>query len=82
MLNAVIRYVDEANGTSTLENDDTTVNRELFPDADQIDSWAAPSVALLTNNGLMAGKDSGVAPHDNTTVEEAIILVLALYNQF
>ena len=51
-------------------------------DAASIDSWAVQSVALLTNNGLMAGKDSGVAPHDNTTVEEAIILVLALYNQF
>ncbi len=82
MLNRVIEYVDEANGTSTLENTDTTVDSARFPDAAQIDSWAAPSVALLTNNGLMSGKDTGVAPHDNTTVEEAIILVLALNKEF
>ena len=61
---------------------DTTVDSARFPDAAQIDSWAAPSVALLTNNGLMSGKDTGVAPHDNTTVEEAIILVLALNKEF
>lgn len=40
-------------------------------------------MALLTNNGLMSGKDAGrVAPKDNTKVEEAAILILALYNKF
>lgn len=82
MLNQVIKYVDEANGTTTLENNDTQVDAERFNDAADVASWASESVALLTNNGLMAGKSGGVAPKANTTVEEAIILVLALYNKF
>ena len=40
------------------------------------------SVALLTNNGLMAGQGSGVAPKANTTVEQAIVLIRALYDKF
>ena len=40
-------------------------------------------MALLTNNGIMAGREEGVlAPQDFTTVEEAIVLVLALRGRF
>lgn len=82
MLNQVIRYVDEALGTNTLTNDDTSVDAN-FTDAGSIASWALPSVARLTNNGLMSGKDGGrVAPLDNTKVEEAIVLIRALYDNF
>ena len=49
---------------------------------DQIADWAKPAVAKLTNNGLMSGKGDGVAPVANTTVEEAIILIRALYDKF
>ena len=56
---------------------------EAYADEASIASWAVDSVALLTNNGLMSGKDGGrVAPLDNTKVEEAIVLILALYKQF
>ena len=59
----------------------------LFDDAewndlDQIADWAVESMANLVNNGLMAGKSGGLAPTANTTVEEAIVLVLAQYNKF
>ena len=82
MLNKVIQYVDQANGSSTLANTSTEMDAK-FTDTASIASWAADSVALLTNNGLMTGKDGGrVAPLDNTKVEEAIVLVLALRGRF
>ena len=50
-----------------------------FTDTASIADWARDSVALLTNNGLMSGKDGGrVAPKDQTKVEEAVALILAL----
>lgn len=82
MLNKVIQYVDAAQGTDTLTNPSTQLDAKVT-DGDQIDSWAVSAVALLTNNGLMSGKEGGrVAPQDNTQVEEAIVLILALYNKF
>ena len=82
MLNRVIEYVDQSRGGQTLTNTGTQMDPK-FTDSANIDSWAVNSVALLTNNGLMSGKDGGrVAPKDNTKVEEAAILILALYNKF
>ena len=82
MLNAVIRYVDGARGTSTLTNTSIQMDSR-FTDTASIANWAVDSVALLTNNGLMSGKDGGrVAPLDNTKIEEAVVLILALYNHF
>lgn len=82
MLNAVIRYVDEANGTTTLEDTSGVLYEAEWNDLDQIADWAVESMANLVNNGLMAGKSGGLAPTANTTVEEAIVLVLAQYNKF
>lgn len=81
MLNQVIRCVDEARGTTTLKNTSTEIDAR-FTDAGSVASWARPAVARLTNNGLMSGNGSQVAPLSNTTVEEAIVLILALYNNF
>lgn len=82
MLNRAIEYVDGAKGTDTLTVKNTAVDAQRFNDAASIDSWAVQSVALLTNNGLMAGQGSGVAPKANTTVEQAIVLIRALYDKF
>lgn len=82
MLNRAIQYVDAANGTTTLTDTSTQVDSSRFNDTADIDSWAVEAVALLTNNGLMAGKGEGVAPKANTTVEEAIVLIRALFDQF
>lgn len=82
MLNKVIQYVDAANGTATLTNSSKQMDTARFGDTDQIAGWAVESMAALTNNGLMSGRGSNVAPLDNTTTQEAIILILALYNKF
>lgn len=82
MLNKAIQYVDAAQGTSTLTNTSTVLDSAKFKDASTVDSWAVESMALLTNNNLMAGKDGGVAPKVNTSVEEAIALIRAIYDRF
>ena len=46
------------------------------------DAWYAGAVEYVRDNGLMSGKGDGVAPVANTTVEEAIILIRALYDKF
>ena len=82
MLDRVIRYVDQVQGTTTLDDDSTQLDPD-YVDGGQVDLWAVRSVALLTNNGIMAGREEGVlAPQDFTTVEEAIVLVLALRGRF
>ena len=82
MLNKVIKYVDQTTGRTTLTNSSTQVDAARFNDTHKIAPWATSSVAALTNNGLMSGKGSGVAPLDNTTTQEAITLILSLYNKF
>ena len=82
MLSKVIEYVDAANSTATLANTSTELDGAKFNDTAEVASWAKPAVALLTNNGLMSGSNGGIAPKSNTTVEQAIILVLAHFNKF
>ena len=81
MLRQVIRCVDEANGTTTLTNEDTAVNSQIT-DAGDIDSWAVESMALINNNGLMSGSDNMLFPKSSTSIEQAITMILALYNKF
>ena len=85
MLNAVVKYVDGVKGTNTLTNPDKTLN-PAFTDAGDIQGWALPFVVTITNNGLMSGKTGTaglrVAPADNTTIAEAIVLIRALHDKF
>ena len=85
MLSAVVRYVDEVKGTNTLANPDKTLN-PAFTDAGEIQGWALPFVVAITNNGLMSGKTGAaglrVAPADNTTIAEAVVLIRALHDKF
>lgn len=77
MLNQVIRLA----GDDILTNPSTQLGP--YADAASVAGWAEESMALLTNNGLMAGGDGNrLAPLSNTTVQEAIVLILALYNKF
>lgn len=81
MLKKVVDYVDAAKGTSTLINTSTTLN-SAYTDAAQVSSWASDSMALMTNNGLMSGTSATtLSPANNTTIQEAHTLILALYNK-
>lgn len=77
MLRQVIRLV----GDDILTNPSTQLGQ--YADAASVAGWAEESMAVLTNNGLMAGGDGNrLAPLSNTTVQESIVLILALYNKF
>ena len=82
MLSKVIQYVDAAKGSTTLENTSTELDSAKFSDTGDVASWARGAVALLTNNELMSGSDGKVLPKNNTTVEQAIILIRALSYKF
>lgn len=78
MLNQVIRLA----GDEILTNTSTQLGSQ-YTDTGSVASWAVESMALLTNNGLMSGKDGGrLAPVVNTSVQEAIVLILAVYNKY
>ncbi|MCI8422456.1 MAG: hypothetical protein HFF50_02825 [Lawsonibacter sp.] len=82
MLRHVIQYVDKTQGTFSLDNTSTQLDPQYL-DGGSVADWALEAVALLTNNGLMSGRENGrVAPMENATVEEAILLALALYSRF
>lgn len=82
MLHKVIQYVDQARGSSTLPAVATTLDGR-FADAGQVDAWAVESMALLTNSGLMSGTGPDtLSPQKNTSVQEAVTLILALHGRF
>ena len=81
MLSNAVSYIDAARGTSTLSNTSTAID-EKFIDRDAVASWAQAQVALMTNNNIMTGRDNGIAPLDNTTIQEAVILILRMNGLF
>ena len=51
-----------------------------YADAAQVSAWAGPSVAALTDAGILTGtSDTTLSPQNRTSVQEAIVLTLRLY---
>ena len=51
-----------------------------YADAAQVSAWAGPSVAALTDAGILTGtSDTTLSPQNHTSVQEAIVLTLRLY---
>ena len=80
MLSRVMEYLDGSVDTAVIADHSTELDAGRFNDADKVAPWAREGVAMLTNNGVMSGSDGGIAPEDNTTVEQAIALILAIWN--
>ena len=56
--------------------EDIAVEEKIFPDNDKISSWAISDVIVMNGFGIMKGDENGnIRPLDNTTNEEAILLV-------
>lgn len=57
-----------------------------FQDADSVDSWALEAVKFMNANDIVGGSTvngvSYILPKGNTTREQAIALVLRIYNKF
>ena len=85
MLSNTMNYVNQYRDTATLIDRSEKISGN-FIDTNKVAGWAAKPVALMTNNGVMGGKaaSSGVAlaPESNTTLQEAIILTVKLFNLF
>lgn len=85
MLSNAMSYVNRSRDTATLIDRAETING-TFTDTNKVAGWAVKPVALMTNNGVMGGKaaSNGVAlaPESNTTLQEAIILTVKLFNLF
>lgn len=51
-----------------------------YADAAQVSAWAGPSVAALTDAGILTGtSNTTLSPQNHTSVQEAIVLTLRLY---
>ena len=46
-----------------------------YADSDVISKWAKEYVALITQSGLMNGRDNGFCPRDNSTRAEAATVI-------
>lgn len=85
MLSNTMNYVNQYRDTATLIDRSEKINGN-FIDTNKVAGWAAKPVALMTNNGVMGGKAAAngvaLAPESNTTLQEAIILTVKLFNLF
>lgn len=54
----------------------------VFADENQIGPWAIREVRFAFKNGVMKGSGSGIMPRDNTSREQALLLVKRTYEIF
>lgn len=81
MLSKAMEYLNDNRDTVVIEDFSTEIDASRFNDVDTVAPWAHDAVAMLTNNGIMNGSNGGIAPHANTTVEQAIIMIWAVFNR-
>lgn len=83
MLAQATSYVNSHRDTP-ITLDPSEVISGTFLDVDTVADWAVRQVALMTNNNVMGGRATPegiiLAPLDNTTVQEAITLIVKLYD--
>jgi len=74
-----IRYIETATGKSILTSGDLST----YTDADQVSPWAQEAVSTLSASSIMRGTSATtLSPQAATTVEQAILLALRVYQQF
>lgn len=68
----LVRMIDKAVSYANVN----VYNNNRFADIDSISDWALPSVNFAYDKGIMQGMDDNkIAPLENTTCEQAILLV-------
>lgn len=81
MMYKTVVYMEEKAKKSIII-EDTETELEGFTDFDTVSFWATDAVTILVKNDLMKGKSSvSLSPHANTTIEECVVLALALYKK-
>ena len=67
----------------SIKNIDTDYNNNAFVDIDEISDWAIPSVNFAYDKGIMKGVETlKIAPLNNTTCEEALLLMYRVYCKY
>jgi len=69
--------------TGAVPNVNTSIDGvPAFIDENLIGSWAVKEVKFAVKNNIMQGSASRIMPRDNTTKEQAILLVVRVYERF
>lgn len=58
-----------------------TADLSGYSDAGSVSDWAVEPVSALVGAGVLQGTGGTILPGDKTTVEQAILLVLRVYQQ-
>ena len=53
----------------------------VFDDADKISDWASEKIQIVCNMGLMQGTGSDFMPQKTLTLEEAVVILMRLYDK-
>mgnify|MGYP001273005524 CR=1 FL=1 len=69
--------------TGSVANVNTNIDGvPAFDDESLIGSWAVKEVKFAVKNNIMKGSGSKIMPRDNTTREQAVLLVVRVYEIF
>lgn len=69
--------------TSAVANVDTSIDgAAVFEDENLIGSWAIREVKFAVKNGIMKGSGSMIMPRENTSREQALLLIKRTYEMF
>lgn len=78
MANAAIKVIQESSNRQLISV--STTLPSSYTDSSEVQFWANDAMATLIHNGIMAGiSDTELSPEGNTTIEQAIVLVLNIY---
>lgn len=80
MIARAIAYLDQMTRSDTTP---AAADIERFTDKGEVSDWAVDSVGTLAANGIMEGTSATtLSPRDACTVEQSILLLYRVYQQF
>lgn len=80
MLDRTYKYIESVTGKTYVTGIESDLGR--FSDASLIGSWASEAMGRLANKGIINGtSQTAIDPLSNTTVEQAISLVMRVYDE-
>lgn len=62
--------------------DFSTAGAETFADEKLISAWALESVRFMSKNGFIQGSNGSVDPNGTTTREQAVLIILRIYEKY
>ena len=80
MIVRTIDYIDRETGSDLAP---AAADISAFSDREQVSAWAVDAVGTLAANGIMSGTSATtLSPKDSCTVEQCILLLYRVYQQF